>query len=120
MRQLERLYPRLHVVEDGGAVGKVSESVQQMDVTTVVKASQAVSSEIELPRLIETLMKIALQNAGADRGLLILSRHNDLWIVAEGQSSGDEFAVVMRAGLRSRLPRSAAALCHSHAKDLHP
>ena len=67
-----------------------------MDVTTVVKASQAVSSEIELPRLIETLMKIALQNAGADRGLLILSRHNEFWIEAEGQSKGDEFAVVMR------------------------
>ena len=96
VRQLERLYPRLHVAEDGGAVGKVSETVQQMDVTTVVKASQAVSSEIELPRLIETLMKIALQNAGADRGLLILSRHNDFWIEAEGQSNGDEFAVVMR------------------------
>ncbi|MBR1231824.1 ATP-binding protein [Bradyrhizobium sp. AUGA SZCCT0182] len=67
-----------------------------MDVTTVVKASQAVSSEIELPRLIETLMGIALQNAGADRGLLILSRHNDFWIEAEGQSKGEEIAVVMR------------------------
>ena len=95
-KQLERLYPRLHVAEEGTALGKVSESVQQMDVTSVVKASQAVSSEIELPRLIETLMKIALQNAGADRGLLILSRHNEIWIEAEGQSSGDEFAVVMR------------------------
>jgi PAS domain S-box-containing protein len=95
VRQLERLHPRLHVAEDGGAVGKVSASIQQMDVATVVKASQAVSSEIELPRLIETLMKIALQNAGADRGLLILSRHNDFWIEAEGRSSGDEFAVVM-------------------------
>ena len=96
VRQLERLYPRLHVAEDGGAAGKVSETVQQMDVTTVVKASQAVSSEIELPGLIETLMKIALQNAGADRGLLILSRHDDFWIEAEGQSNGDKFAVVMR------------------------
>jgi PAS domain S-box-containing protein len=96
VRQLERLYPRLHVAEDGGAIGRVSDSVQQMDVTTVVKASQAVSSEIELPSLIETLMKIALQNAGADRGLLILSRHNDFWIEAEGQSNGGSFAVVMR------------------------
>jgi PAS domain S-box-containing protein len=95
VRQLERLYPRLHIADDGVAVGKMSEQVQQMDVTTVVKASQAVSSEIELPRLIETLMKIALQNAGADRGLLILSRHNDVWIEAEGRSSADEFAVVM-------------------------
>jgi PAS domain S-box-containing protein len=96
VRQLERLYPRLHVAEDGGAVGKISASIQQMDVATVVKASQAVSSEIELPRLIETLMKIALQNAGADRGLLILSRHNDFRIEAEGRLSGDAFTVVMR------------------------
>ena len=63
VRQLERLYPRLHVAEDGSAAGNLS--TQQMDVTAVVKASQAVSSEIELPRLIETLMEIALQNAGA-------------------------------------------------------
>jgi PAS domain S-box-containing protein len=95
VRQLERLYPRLHVAEDAGTVGTASEQVQQMDVTTVVKASQAVSTEIELPGLIETLMKIALQNAGADRGLLILSRHNDFWIEAEGQSNGDAFTVVM-------------------------
>lgn len=95
-RQLERLFPRLHVAEDGIAAGKPGDMVQQMDVTAVVKASQAVSSEIELPRLIETLMKIALQNAGADRGLLILSRQNDFRIEAEGQSSGDDFSVAMR------------------------
>ena len=39
---------------------------------SVVKASQALSGEIELPKLIERLMKIAIENAGADRGLLIL------------------------------------------------
>ncbi|MGV7216327.1 AAA family ATPase [Bradyrhizobium sp. UFLA05-112] len=93
VRQLERLYPRLHVAEDTSSARRPT--VQQMDVTTVVKASQAVSSEIELAKLIETLMKIALQNAGADRGLLIMSRHDDFWIEAEGQSKGDEFTVVM-------------------------
>ncbi|MBR0714938.1 AAA family ATPase [Bradyrhizobium liaoningense] len=96
VRQLEQLHPRLHVAEDGVTAGRASGSVQHMDVTAVVKASQAVSSEIELPRLIETLMKIALQNAGADRGLLILPRHDDFRIEAEGQSSGDEFTVAMR------------------------
>jgi len=96
VRQLERLYPRLHIADDGVAAERASERVQQMDVTAVVKASQAVSSDIELPRLIETLMKIALQNAGADRGLLLLPRHNDFWVDAEGQSRGDEFSVVMR------------------------
>ncbi|CCE06221.1 PAS sensor protein (modular protein) [Bradyrhizobium sp. STM 3843] len=91
--QLERLYPRLHVTDHVGLVAAMS--VQQIDVTAAVKASQAVSSEIELPRLIETLMKIALQDAGADRGLLILGDHNEFWVEAEGQSKGDEFAVVI-------------------------
>ncbi len=43
-----------------------------MDVGTVVKASQAVSGEIVLERLIQTLMTIALEHAGAQRGLLVL------------------------------------------------
>ena len=41
---------------------------------TVVKVSQAVSGEIELDKLVETLTAIALQHAGAERGLLLLAR----------------------------------------------
>ena len=41
---------------------------------SMVDASQALSSEIELPKLIERLMTIVLENAGVDRGLLILPR----------------------------------------------
>ena len=48
VKQLERLYPRLDDLQHGSAIGTLS--IQQMDVTTVVKASQAVSSEIELPQ----------------------------------------------------------------------
>ncbi|MBR1167061.1 ATP-binding sensor histidine kinase [Bradyrhizobium liaoningense] len=109
VRQLERLYPQLHVMEDDRTVAKAGGSVQQLDVTAVVKASQAVSSEIELPRLIESLMKIALQNAGADRGLLILPRHDDFRIEAEAQSSADQFTVSMREALVSG-PDCAEAL----------
>jgi len=94
VRQLDQLYPRLHV-ESGHSPIAAETSIQQMDVATVVKASQAVSSEIMLPRLIETLMTIALQSAGADRGLLILSRHNDFWIEAEGRASAEAFEVAL-------------------------
>ena len=47
--------------------------VAQLDVETAVKASQAVSGEIELDKLIENLMTITLEHAGAERGLLIIS-----------------------------------------------
>ena len=45
---------------------------------SIVKASQALSSEIVLPKLIEQLMKIALENAGADRGFLILPSGDEI------------------------------------------
>ncbi|MFB9128690.1 hypothetical protein ACFFYR_38140 [Paraburkholderia dipogonis] len=44
---------------------------RQFDAATLLKASQALSSEIELDGLIERLMTIALQISGADRGLLV-------------------------------------------------
>jgi PAS domain S-box-containing protein len=70
--------------------------IQQLDVATVVRASQAVSSEIVLPRLIERIMTIALQSAGADRGLLILPQNENYRIEAEARTAADE--VTLRQG----------------------
>jgi PAS domain S-box-containing protein len=58
-------------------------STGQLDVETVLKASQALSSEVVLPKLIERLMRIAVEHAGADRGLLILTRSGEPRIEAE-------------------------------------
>ncbi|WP_438005899.1 AAA family ATPase [Sorangium sp. So ce321] len=43
----------------------------ELDVITVLKASQAVSGELILDRLLETLLTIMVEHAGAERGLLI-------------------------------------------------
>ncbi|MGD8913854.1 MAG: AAA family ATPase, partial [Candidatus Thiodiazotropha sp.] len=55
----------------------------QLDLTTVVKASQAVSEEIELPKLLEKLMTAALENAGANRALLIMPGDDNFEVVVE-------------------------------------
>src|SRR6202044_2079187 len=73
VKQLDKLYP--HLQEDRvptSTIAAIGTSAKQLDVETVVKASQALSSEIVLPRLIEKLMRIAVEHAGAERGLLIL------------------------------------------------
>ncbi len=95
VRQLDRLYPHLVAAEGQRPTATVGSPVQQLDVATVVKTSQAVSSEILLPRLIERLMTIALENAGADRGLLILPAEDDHLIQAEAQATGDQVEVVL-------------------------
>src|SRR6202022_2171622 len=78
MKQPDRLYPHLAAAEGHRPTATIGSPVQQLDVATVVKASQAVSSEIVLPKLIERLMTIALENAGADGGFLKLPGEVDI------------------------------------------
>jgi predicted ATPase/signal transduction histidine kinase len=82
--QLEQRHPWLHEESAPSVLSAtIGAPVDQLDVGTVVKASQAVSSEIELAKLIETLMSISLEHAGAERGLLILFAGNEPRIAAE-------------------------------------
>lgn len=98
IRQLDRLYPQLENQEPQLAGSGNELAPGQLDLETIVKASQALSSEIELPKLTKTLMTVALQNAGADRGLLIL---------ADGDSFGVEVeAKAVAAGIEIRMVRA--------------
>ena len=70
VRQLEQLHPEL--IEDATPqrpAATLGTAIAQLDIGAVVKAAQAVSGEILLDRLIETLMTLALEHAGAERGL---------------------------------------------------
>jgi hypothetical protein len=77
-------------------VAAMGSPIPQLDVVSVAKASQALSSEILLPKLIERLMTIAIENAGADRGLLILPAGDEYLIQAEARTTGDQIKVTMR------------------------
>ncbi len=65
-------------------------------VASIVGASQTLSSEIELPKLIEQLMTIAIENAGADGGMLILLSEGEYRIRAEAEATGDQIEITMR------------------------
>jgi PAS domain S-box-containing protein len=56
-----------------------------LDLATLIKASQAISSEIVLEKLLAQFMTILIENAGAERGLLILANQGELWIEASAQ-----------------------------------
>jgi predicted ATPase/two-component sensor histidine kinase len=82
--------------------------LNELDLATVVKSSQAVSGETGLDKLMETLMVIVLQHAGAERGLLILPQGDELRIEAEAVAERDEVRVRLRgvAVAPSELPAS--------------
>ncbi|HWG03398.1 MAG TPA: ATP-binding protein, partial [Beijerinckiaceae bacterium] len=103
VRQLDRLHPHLSGADRSRPTAITGSTTQQLDVASILKASQALSSEIELPKLIERLMTIALENAGADRGLLILPTGKDYLIQAQGQTAADQVEVVLRQTPITRL-----------------
>jgi PAS domain S-box-containing protein len=68
-----------------------------------VKASQTLSSEIELPNLIERLMIVALENGGADGGLLILPSADEYLVQAEARAANAGIEVTMRQERVTRI-----------------
>ena len=74
----------------------IGAAVGQLDVRAVITAAQAVSGEIVLDPLIETLMTIALKNAGAQRGLLILLQGETARMEAEGSADQNTVKVPIR------------------------
>ena len=75
---------------------RCSTPVDQLDLATVIKVSEAVSGEIVLEKLIDTLMRTAIEHAGAERGLLILPRGDEYRIEAEATTSSNEVNVELR------------------------
>jgi PAS domain S-box-containing protein len=109
VRQLESTFPHLRTERpEPGSVGTIGAPVEHLDLATVIKVSEAVSGEMVLEKLIDTLMRTAIEQAGAERGLLILSHGTEPRIEAEATTSGDRVMVQLREVLvtAAELPQS--------------
>ncbi|MBP5971891.1 AAA family ATPase [Brasilonema sp. CT11] len=78
-----------------------SKTSSELDLSSVLKASQTLSSEIVLSILLEKMMKIVLENAGAQKGYLILQSQiepgnkNGQWVIeASGTVDNNEFKIL--------------------------
>ncbi|MFC1848913.1 AAA family ATPase, partial [candidate division CSSED10-310 bacterium] len=69
----------VHTTSTTSTTGTMSKN---LDLASVLKASQTISSEIVLDKLLTKLMNIVIENAGAQKGYLILKRENTLIIEA--------------------------------------
>jgi PAS domain S-box-containing protein len=73
---------------------------EQLDLLAVIKASQAISDEILLPDLQQTLLRLTLQSAGAQRGFLLLAEGEQLTIQAQAELAGEEIRVTVAPELQ--------------------
>jgi PAS domain S-box-containing protein len=109
VRQLEQLHPHLRdAAVPASPTTTIGTPAEQLDVGTVLKAAQAVSGEIELGKLIETLLRIAVEHAGAERGLLILLQGDEPRTAAEATTGRGQVEVTLRqtAVSSAELPES--------------
>ncbi|MEH2444171.1 trifunctional serine/threonine-protein kinase/ATP-binding protein/sensor histidine kinase [Nostoc sp.] len=63
-----------------------SSGTEALDLATVMKASHALAGEIELEKLLTTLMQVVIENAGADKSILLLLQE-DNWVIAAQKTS---------------------------------
>ncbi len=64
------------------------------DINSIIKSSQSLSREIRLEKILESLMRIAIENAGAQKGVLLLQKGHTLFIEAEIYSYRKEVVVL--------------------------
>ena len=92
--QLDHLYPHL---KTEGLISTPASTIlapaEILDLATVIKVSQAASGEMVLEKLIDKIMRAAIEHAGAERGLLVLPRGDELHIEAEVTTSANNISV---------------------------
>ncbi|HET6977394.1 MAG TPA: sigma 54-interacting transcriptional regulator [Pyrinomonadaceae bacterium] len=94
VRQLDQLYPDLQLQQPvPDPTSTITALVEGLDLATVIRVSQAVSGEIVPEKLLDTVMRKAMEHAGADRGLLIVPHCNRLQVKAEATTDGDTVSV---------------------------
>jgi predicted ATPase/serine phosphatase RsbU (regulator of sigma subunit)/tRNA A-37 threonylcarbamoyl transferase component Bud32 len=120
VQELKTKYPLEHNIKSADSstititktLTKSSVSTQmqtstQLDLDSVTKASQTLTGEIVLSRLLEKIMHIVIENAGAERGLLILEEEKGgtEWVIeAEGLLEVNEVTLLQSIPLPGHVP----------------
>ena len=111
VRQLELQYPELkdepHPI---GSAITIGTSIDNLELATVIKVAQAVSSEMVLDKLIDTLMRTAIEQAGAECGIFIVPGDTDspMRVEAHAAVTGNTVSVELcsRPLAQGTLPES--------------
>jgi transcriptional regulator with GAF, ATPase, and Fis domain len=59
-------------------------NISTLDFFSAMKAAQTIAGEMESEKLLAKLIRIAIENAGAERGTMLIKRDGELLVCAEG------------------------------------
>ncbi|HEV2611771.1 MAG TPA: AAA family ATPase [Noviherbaspirillum sp.] len=132
VRQLEERYPQLRAhALSASASDRLPDGASRLDMLSAAKASQAISGRIVLDELIDALMRVVLENAGAQTGCLLLVKKDELTLAAEAEVEQQAVQVRRQAGRprqQTHLPmtilqyvrRSRESVLLMDAAESHP
>jgi len=76
-----------------------SATAESLDLTSMLKASRAISGEIQLGPLLERLMKIVMENAGARKGIFLLEEGDRFYMQAQADLERGKVTVLQNIPL---------------------
>ncbi len=109
--QLERRYAGILAIREGNeSRGSTSTDI---DLMAIIRASQAISTEIVLGDLLRTLMNTALVSAGAQRGFLHVAGDNPLYVEAVQDADGQISIHMRREAIETRTDVAHSVIRHT-------
>ncbi|MCK5720630.1 MAG: GAF domain-containing sensor histidine kinase, partial [Thiomargarita sp.] len=87
-----------------------------LDLESITKAAQALTGEIILSKLLEKMMAVVIENAGAERGFLLLPQADKWFIEAEGAIDKQEATVLCSLPVEKYLPEAIISYV-AHTKE---
>ncbi|HMW04326.1 MAG TPA: AAA family ATPase [Leptospiraceae bacterium] len=120
VKLLEEKFPEVFFKANRNTSEKkeVDQLINSIDLDAVIKASQALTEEIVLEKLLEKVMRVLFENAGAEKGLFIRYVEEEFKILAIGNSNQNDIEVVSNQSEKSELSSEIApkALIHYVAR----
>ncbi len=116
VRHLYNLYPKLqdygsniaHIKSKTAmtSTSTLYQNLEVLDINSILKASQAISEEIEFKKLIEKLIKVLIENAGAQKIILLTKQNGAFIIQVEYDVSSDNASIIEYTDFKDKLPSS--------------
>jgi predicted ATPase/signal transduction histidine kinase len=109
VRMLETAHPGIvRVSAPLRMTGTVTTSTasEVLDVTAIARATRAISGELELDKLLEIMLSIILENAGAEGGALVLETTRGLSVAASRTAAAPQISTASVPLAAAVLPRS--------------
>ncbi|MEG4375549.1 MULTISPECIES: AAA family ATPase [unclassified Microcoleus] len=79
-----------------------SGAANELDLSTIIKASQALSGEVHLDKLLSKLMQVLLENAGAEKFYFIIPDPAGKWKI-EAQCTGERCELISKSATENQV-----------------